>query len=160
MHDMRGKGAGFSLIELLVILGVVGILVAIAIPATNRSTLNLTSSVGEFEANVRMARGNATGRGAHYRITLHSDSYDIDRLLLSGGAWVHDPAFFVQTIELPPNIKITNGVGQSFEFNSRGLLQPPAVGTPAAQVDVVLHDSQTGQTKAVGIWPSGQIIGS
>ena len=60
---MREKGAGFSLVELLVILGIVGILVAIAVPTTNRSMLNLSYSMGEFESNVRVARGNATGVG-------------------------------------------------------------------------------------------------
>ena len=54
---MREKGAGFSLVELLVILGIVGILVAIAVPTTNRSMLNLSYSMGEFESNVRVARG-------------------------------------------------------------------------------------------------------
>jgi len=157
---MREKGAGFSLVELLVVLSMVGILVAIALPATNRSILNLTSSVGEFEANVRIARGNATGRGVHYRITLYSDHYEIDRLHLSGGAWVHDPVFSVQTSYLPPHVTITTGVGQSFEFNSRGLLQAAAVGIPAVQVDVAMHDSHTSETKTVGVWPSGQIIGS
>jgi hypothetical protein len=157
---MREKGAGFSLVELLVILGIVGILVAIAVPTTNRSMLNLSYSMGEFESNVRVARGNANGRGVHYRVTLHSDYYEIDRLHVSGGAWIHDPAFSVQTISLPPHVTITTGAGQSFEFNSRGLLQPVAVGTPAVQVDVTMRDSRSDETKTVGVWPSGQIIGS
>ena len=158
---MRGKGAGFSLVELLVILGIVGILVTIAIPAMNRSTLNLISSVGELEAYVRVARGNATGRGVHYRITLHSDYYEIDRLHLSGGAWVHDPVFTVQTITLPPTVRITTGAGRVFEFNSRGLLQPPSVERPShSESGCTLHDSKRGETTTVGIWPSGQIIRS
>jgi len=157
---MGRRNSGFSLVELLVILSMVGILIAIVVPATNRSVLNLSSSVGEFEANVRLTRGNATGRGVHYRITLHSNYYEIDRLRLNTGVWSHDPAYSVQTIQLARNVTITTGAGQSFEFNSRGLLQSATPGTPAAQVDVVLHDNKTGETKTVGVWPSGQVIGS
>ncbi len=157
---MRTQSAGFSLIELLVILGIVGILVAMALPRSNRGALSLVSSLTEFEANVRIARGNSTGRGVHYRVTLYADYYEIDRLKLSGGAWVNDPLYSVQTVTLPPRVTITTGVGQRFEFNSRGLLYSATPGVPATQVNVVLKDTQTNETKSVGIWPSGQIIGS
>jgi hypothetical protein len=157
---VRTQSAGFSLIELLVILGIVGILVAMALPKSNRGALSLVSSLTEFEANVRIARGNSTGRGIHYRITLYADYYEIDRLKLSGGAWVHDPLYSVQTVTLPSRVTVTTGAGQSFEFNSRGLLYSATPGIPATQVNVVLKDTQTNETKSVGIWPSGQIIGS
>jgi len=157
---MRGTQSGFSLVELLVILGIIGILVAIAMPRSNRGTLSLVSTMTEFEAQVRIARGNSTGRGVHYRITLHSDYYEVDRLKLSGGAWVHDPLYSVQTTSLSPRVTITTGAGQSFEFNSRGLLYSATPGVPATQVNVVLRDIQTNETKTVGVWPSGQIIGS
>lgn len=157
---MRKQTAGFSLVELLVTIGIIGILVAIALPRSNRGALSLVSSLTEFEAHVRIARGNSTGRGVHYRVNLYATYYEVDRLKLSSGVWVHDPLYSVQTVTLPARVTITTGAGQSFEFNSRGLLYSATPGVPAAQVDVVMTDSKTNETKTVGIWPSGQIIGS
>ena len=158
---MKGANQGFSLIELVVIISIVGILIAIAVPRLNRSQMNLMAGREEFAANLRLARGNATGRGVHYRITLYASYYEIDRLKLSanGTSWVHDPLYSVQTIYLPKNITITTGIVTSFEFNSRGLLEKHPDGTPATQVTAILKHSRDNQTRTVNVWPSGQILG-
>ncbi|MBM4258990.1 MAG: prepilin-type N-terminal cleavage/methylation domain-containing protein [Deltaproteobacteria bacterium] len=157
---MANARNGFSLIELIVIVSIIGILVMIAVPNLNRSHMNLMAGREELEANIRMVRGNATGRGVHYRVTLHPDSYEIDRLKLAadGVTWVHDSLYSVQTVQLPKNITITTGAGMAFEFNSRGLLEKQADGTPAVQVSVTLRDSRDNSTQSVSIWPSGQIL--
>jgi prepilin-type N-terminal cleavage/methylation domain-containing protein len=159
MTDAR---SGFSLIELIVIISIVGIVVMITVPNVNRSQMNLVAGREELEANIRIVRGNATGRGVHYRVTLHSNYYEIDRLKLhtDGITWVHDPLYSVQTMYLPRNITITTGAGASFEFNSRGLLEKQADGSPAAQVSITLRDSRDDQTQSVSVWPSGQILRS
>jgi competence protein ComGC len=159
MTDAR---SGFSLVELIVIISIVGILVIIAVPDLDRSYMNLTAGREELEANIRIVRGNATGRGVHYRVTLHSDYYEIDRLKLhtDGITWVHDTLYSVQRVDLPHHITITTGAGTSFEFNSRGLLEKQADGSPAAQVSILLRDSRDNKTQSVDVWPSGQILRS
>lgn len=156
---MTRAHAGFSLMELLVVIAMISILGAIAIPTTNRSVLNLPASALEFEANMRLARGNATGRGVHYRVAIFSKSYDIERLQFNPTTqtWDPDPRFTKETVPLPKNVSIGLGGGERVEFNSRGLLESNPDGTPAALVTVELHDENTGQTKTIRIWPSGQI---
>jgi prepilin-type N-terminal cleavage/methylation domain-containing protein len=159
---MRDARSGFSLIELIVIISIVGILVMVAVPNLNRSHMNLMAGREELEANIRIVRGNATGRGVHYRVTLHSNYYEIDRLRLDvdGITWIHDPLYSVQRVDLPKNITITTGAGLSFEFNSRGLLEKQADGSPAVQVSITLRDSRDNSTQSVDVWPSGQILRS
>jgi len=156
---MKRGHAGFSLMELLVVIAMISILGAIAIPSTNRSVLNLPSSALEFEANMRLTRGNATGRGVHYRVAISSNSYDIERLQFNSAAqtWEPDARFAKETVLLPKNISIGLGAGERVEFNSRGLLEPNPDGTPAALVTVELHDENSSQTKMIRLWPSGQI---
>jgi prepilin-type N-terminal cleavage/methylation domain-containing protein len=156
---MKRGHVGLSLIELLVVIAMISILGAIAIPSTNRSVLNLPTSAFEFEANMRLARGNATGRGVHYRVVISSNSYDIERLQFNPTVqtWEPDPRFAKETVSLPKNISIGLGAGERVEFNSRGLLEPNPDGTPATLVTVELHDESNGQTRAVRIWPSGQV---
>lgn len=159
---MTDAHSGFSLIEFIVTIFIVGILIMIAVPNLNRSHMNLMAGREELEASIRIVRGNATGRGVHYRVTLHSNYYEIDRLKLhaDGVTWVHDPLYSVQTISLPKNITITTGAGMSFEFNSRGLLERQADGSPAVQVSITLRDNRDNKTQSVDVWPSGQILRS
>ena len=76
----RGGESGITLIELLVAIGIISILVAVAVPNINSSQMNLTTATEEVSGDLRIARANATGRGRHYRITFGSASYSVERL--------------------------------------------------------------------------------
>jgi prepilin-type N-terminal cleavage/methylation domain-containing protein len=155
-----GRERGMTLMELLVVIGIISVLAAIAIPQVNSSIINLSSAKDNLLADIRLARGNATGRGAHFRVTLGSDSYVTQRLQDgdNNGIWDPDGAFPAQTIQLPSLITITNGVGGRIEFDTRGLLIPQPDGTPPPVIEIALTDSKDNRIVAMSVFPSGQVI--
>lgn len=157
-----GSQRGMSMIELLVTMGILAVMIAVAIPKFNSSMFNLPVATQTLIADVRMARANATSRGVHYQVSLDSSSYTIQRLQDSDndGEWSADSSYPAYTADLPSDLSLSfeDGSGATFEFTSRGLLMDQDDGSPAAIVTVYLHDSQgESTTKTVQIWPSGQI---
>ena len=155
-----GGESGMTLTELLVTIGILSLLTAIAIPHVNSSIINLSSARDYLLADIRLARGNATGRGAHFRVTLSSDSYVTQRLQDGDGDGIWEPngAFPSQTVELPSTITITEGAGEEIEFDTRGLLIPQPDGTPPPVIEIALKDSKDERTVEIFVVPSGQVI--
>jgi len=150
---------GVSLIELIVVLGLVSGLIALSIPRLNKSNLNLPLVEQTLIADIRMARANATSRGVHFRVSLSASSYAIQRLQDEDGDGVWDPdsEFPEQTVDLPYGISITEGAGSMIEFTTRGLLASESDGTPASVISVTVYDSDHSQSKTIEVWPSGQV---
>jgi prepilin-type N-terminal cleavage/methylation domain-containing protein len=153
LHCRWGGESGLTLAELLVVVAILSIMGLLTIPHLNSSVYTLSGTADELVANIRLARGYATGRGAHYRVTINTGSYTVQRLVdLDGdGLWDPDSRFPPQTVGLPAAVRIVTGA--VLEFNTRGLLSP----LPPAPLLIQLRDSNTGKSKQVTIWASGQI---
>jgi prepilin-type N-terminal cleavage/methylation domain-containing protein len=149
---------GLSLIELLVAIGILGLLVALALPRINSRQLELSTVTQDLVGNLRIARANATARGAHYRATFSSSSYSIQRLQDDddNGSW--EPEGSPLQVDLPNGVSLTVQDGDGVvEFNTRGLIEPNA-GDAVAEIErLTLTDSRDGRTRQVEIWPSGQV---
>jgi general secretion pathway protein H len=150
---------GFSLVEVLVTLALVGLLSALAVLNFNRSGLSLVDATETLAGNIRLARANAVSRGARYRVTLHSNSYSLQRLQDDDGddVWEPDAAFPTQEVELSGGITISEGASVEIEFTTRGLLASLPDGIPADVIPISLSSADESQSEAIEVWPSGQV---
>jgi hypothetical protein len=145
--------------EVLVTLTFVGLLSALPLVNLNRQGLKLADALDDLASNIRLARANAVSRSVHYLVKINSNSYSIQRLQDQDGddVWEPDGAFAVQEFELPYGITISDGAGAEIEFTTRGLLASLPDGTPAEVVTIRLNSSGESQSKAIDVWPSGQV---
>jgi prepilin-type N-terminal cleavage/methylation domain-containing protein len=143
---------GFTVLELLVAVSVMGVLAAIALPRMPRSAFALWNADRQLLADIRHARAEALTKGDHFRVVVTGAStYEVQRMRLVGGGWVaNTPAQRSRT--LPAGVTFTQGVGSRFEFNTRGLMVAPAVATR-----LQMTDARTSRNRYVTVWPSGQV---
>jgi prepilin-type N-terminal cleavage/methylation domain-containing protein len=156
---MKRGSAGFTVVELIVAMGIVGVLLMVALPHFNRGALNASSVTQGVVANLRLARANATGRGVHFRVTFTASSYTVRRLKQDSGNWIVDSAFAAQTVQAPSGVSFTTIQGDgTIEFDTRGLIVPLS-GQLVGETEILrVTDTARGQTKTLQVWPSGQVL--
>lgn len=152
-HSQRGM----SLIELLVVIGILGLVVAVTLPGLKSSALDLSTATQNLVGDLRIARANAASHSAHYRVTISSESYTIQRLQDNDGDGVWQPTGSPQSVDLRDGISLNVESGDGVvEFNTRGLVESDNAGPEIERI--TLTDSRDGKTKQVEVWPSGQVL--
>jgi prepilin-type N-terminal cleavage/methylation domain-containing protein len=156
-HKQRLKSSsGFSILELLTVIGLISILSALTVSRLNQGFATIDGAASELRGNLRLARLKAVAEGYHYRIQLTSSSvYQLSRLLPPtppATAWTAvDNSQIVRTVTLPSNVFFNNiGYPLTYEFDSRGTMI-----SSNALITLIL--SQPGRTLNVFLFPSGQV---
>jgi len=140
------------MIEMLGMLGLLGIAFATALPTINPARIQITKAQRVLIANLRLARSSAITKNVHYAVTFPSSTnLKLQRMKLQNGVWIVDTTQ-VQTISLPSGTKVPSSlVGSSVEYGTRG----QAVNlTAVKQIDIT---DTFGATKSTQAWPSGQV---
>jgi prepilin-type N-terminal cleavage/methylation domain-containing protein len=158
---------GLTLIEMLVTVGIIGVVLGIATIGLRGSFMQFGSSSQRLINDLRLARADATTRGAHYRLTFLGTTYRIERLEDndSDGQWEPDPlaAQPARVVFWPADITVSLDGNQGtsgepcVEFNTRGMLVPVAGQRIAEMTKITLQDSKHNQSKIIQVWPSGQM---
>lgn len=74
----RGRVAGFSLFELVMVITIVGVLAVVALPRlTNASAVTVPAEAARLAASIRYTQGLAMSRGQRYRINFTANTYQI-----------------------------------------------------------------------------------
>jgi prepilin-type N-terminal cleavage/methylation domain-containing protein len=151
MRRLLSNVAGYSLIELVVALGIFGILAATAIPHPDVQKERANTEIKSVVANLRLARASAITTGTHYAFAwIDVHHYQIQRLQQSGASWTSSAV--IKDITLPQDMWIWSSWPTTIEFNTRGM----AVSTSYAGW-IYLWDSTYYVWRDAQVWPSGQI---
>ena len=105
---MHQRQRGYSLVELLMVLTLVGITLAIAIPAMGQYMRAYTARVGadELVSNLRLARRLAITRSQPVTVNVSADSYTLPDWNFSDLSTAPP-----KTFRLPPGCSVVSGTG-------------------------------------------------
>ena len=142
---------GYTLIEVLTTIGVLGIVLAAALPHLDTRRQDLETTMDSLIGDLRVARAKSIATGVHYSLD-RSDTghYVLNRHIDNGdGTWPIDTA--IKTVTLPSTVQFWMWPND-IEFNTRGMLV-----SPSYPVVGIVGDLGTSRWHGVDIWPSGQV---
>lgn len=144
---------GWSLLETVVALAILGVLLVAAFPYLTPRPMNLRADVNDFVANLRLARDLAISRTTHYRVVVvDRTSYALEKLDWDVREWRPE-----RLVRLRENVRFASAtrVGQGVEFDSRGRV----VGAATGQVlPFTLEDPTRGEQRSVTVSGAGAVV--
>jgi prepilin-type N-terminal cleavage/methylation domain-containing protein len=136
MKTSRHDARGFSLIELLVVIGVMGLLVAMTIPGISgliRST-RVTGAANMLAADLRYAHSLASSERKTYAVTFGSNKYAVVRM---------SPVSTIRTRSLPRGVACA--ASDTAKFFAWGLTTPATITMSGGGRSNVVRLSATGR---------------
>jgi len=156
---------GFTLVELVVVLMLVGILAIIALPRTSQNTMELSSQAEQVASDVRyaqslsMTRGAALGGQGRYCIFFTATGYQLRHnnnnyatpctTAVAHPATGSSAAIVLSGSTAVATANVTNATGNYVEFDTKG--QPTSFQAPAVNATITL--TATGGPRTVVISP-------
>jgi prepilin-type N-terminal cleavage/methylation domain-containing protein len=130
----RGLVEGFSLIEMIIVVAILGIVCAIAIPSFQRYAINgnLRSAARDIVSDFNALKGRAMAENRQYLLTINGNQYTIQRCsdnTAPCGAWEAPPAG-VATPKSPASFSpdIAMSPNSAYIFQTRGVVTPTPPG--------------------------------
>ncbi len=145
--DGMKRTAGFTLVELAVLMVVLGIMIAIAVPSVQKTidSYRLKTAAAEMATNIRLAGQESISRELEYRIEFNiaGNRYTVFQMVYGGDVEI-------ECVEIRDQVSMT-GTG----FSSNQLIFGKQ-GRPSESGDITLT-SDLGQVRRVSVDESGRV---
>lgn len=161
----RSSAAGFSLVEILIVLGVVSVVSAMAIPkiTTAMSNLHLASAASSISGAIQGARYQAISTGCPIQIAVSSQTYQLmnEPIVMTGSPAV--PACSSSYANLgsavpysSSDVSLSPSTTQTLQLNPSGTIS--AAGSSAAQTfTLVMALSNSSAIKTITVSGVGNV---
>ena len=145
----RRAQKGYSLTEVLLVLGIMGIILAISIPALGQYMRSYTARVGadEFISHMRLARHLAIARHKPVSLQVAARSYSLPDWNSADIGTAPS-----RTFELPGAVSVVSGTG-TITFRPDGTI---STGSATVRIQIAL-DGQITARYDVAVAPSGKV---
>ena len=150
---LKSKIPGFTIVELLVVMGIIGLLLAISVPSAARyaGRIRFSAATREIMGLLSLARSSAISSG-HQQVVV----VDVE----AGRLLIEDSPEAAQTraVSLASNVEVrlTTSDGQELDTPARLVFQPNGA-LEGRSIQVTLSDGTRTQTISVAA-PTGAII--
>ena len=134
------QNKGFTLIELIIVIAIIGIIASICMPKNRVSDYKLHSQAKLLTSEIRMIRYKVMTEGSFESIVINENSYSI----------VNDSKV-INKVELDENFYITENLGSKIKFNLNG--------TPLKGGSITIKDKNTQKSHVITIVPyTGRVL--
>jgi prepilin-type N-terminal cleavage/methylation domain-containing protein len=152
--SLKMKHSGFSMIELIVVLLVVGILAASLLPRSTDRAISIGASADQLAGDIRYVQSMAMTQGQRYYINFTATTYAF--FAVSGAvAQIHPATGSTTPIPLATGVTITipptNLPNSLIAFDGRGIPYTDAAATTLLAADAVITLTGAGGSNTVTI---------